>query len=59
MALWFAETQMRKYLDQMGVYQESWIKNPFATRLDVAKRRVVDLESYQEAQEKYARQVFL
>lgn len=59
MALWFAETQMRKYLDQMGVYQESWIHNPFATHMDLAKRRVVDLESFQEAQEKYARQIFL
>jgi hypothetical protein len=56
MALWFAETQMRKYLDQMGVYQESWIHNPFATRMDVAKRRVVDLESFAEQQQKYARE---
>ena len=56
MALWFAETQMRKYLDQMGVYQESWIHNPFATRADVARRRVVDLESFAEEQQRYARE---
>lgn len=56
MAMWFAETQMRKYLDQQGVYQETWIHNPFATRYDVAKRRVVDLESFAEEQQKYARQ---
>lgn len=54
MALWFAETQMRKYLDQMGVYQESWIHNPFATRSDLAKRRVLDLNTFQEEQAKYA-----
>jgi hypothetical protein len=56
MALWFAETQMRKYLDQMGVYQETWIKNPFATRYDLSQRRVVDLESFAEEQQRLSRQ---
>lgn len=54
MALWFAETQMRKYLEQQGVYQESWVKNPFATRYDLSKRRVVDLESFAEEQQRLA-----
>ena len=56
MAMWFAETQMRKYLDQQGVYQESWVKNPFATRYELSKRRVVDLESFAEEQQRLARE---
>lgn len=59
MALWFAETQMRKYLEQQGVYRETWVRNPFATHMDLAKRKVVDLESYNEAQTRYAQQVYL
>lgn len=52
MALWFAETQMRDYLNQMGAYGNGWIKNPFATRGQMAKRRVVNIEEYQEMQKK-------
>ena len=32
MALWFAETQMRDYINQAGAYGSTFIKNPFATR---------------------------
>ena len=54
MALWFAETQMRDYINQNGAYGSSWVKNPFATRNEIAKRRVVNLEEYQKIQEKIA-----
>ena len=52
MALWFAETQMRGYLTQTGAYQESIVKNPYATRGDLAKRKVVNLDEYQKLQDK-------
>ena len=51
MALWFAETQMRGYLTQTGVYQESSVKNPYATRSDIARRKVVNLDEYTKIQE--------
>jgi hypothetical protein len=54
MALWFAETQMRDYINQSGAYGSSWVKNPFATRNDIARRKVVNLEEYQKIQEKIA-----
>ena len=54
MALWFAETQMRDYINQSGVYGGSFVKNPFATRADIARRRVVNLEEYAELQQKLA-----
>ena len=54
MALWFAETQMRGYLTQTGSYGETHIKNPYVTRHDDAKRRVVDLDEYQKLQEQMA-----
>jgi hypothetical protein len=54
MALWFAETQMRGYLTQTGVYQESMVKNPYATRGDLAKRKVVNLDEYTKIQEQLA-----
>ena len=46
MALWFAETQLRDYVNQSGQYGHSWVKNPFATPNALAKRQVVDLEEY-------------
>ena len=54
MALWFAETQMRDYINQAGVYGGSFVKNPFATRSQIAGRKVVNLEEYQKLQEKLA-----
>ena len=54
MALWFAETQMRDYINQSGAYGGSFVKNPFVTRGDLAKRRVVNLEEYAQLQEKLA-----
>ena len=54
MALWFAETQMRNYINQTGVYQETWIRNPHATRGDLAKRRVVNLDEWEEMNNKIA-----
>ena len=54
MALWFAETQMRDYINQAGAYGGSFVKNPFATRQQVASRRVVNLEEYARLQEKLA-----
>ena len=46
MALWFAETQLRDYVNQSGSYGHSWVKNPFATPNALAQRKVVDLEEY-------------
>ena len=46
MALWFAETQLRDYVNQSGQYGHSWVKNPFATPNALAQRQVVDLEEY-------------
>ena len=54
MALWFAETQMRDYINQAGAYGGTWVKNPFATRSDLARRKVVNLEEYARLQEKMA-----
>ena len=52
MALWFAETQMRNYINQAGVYAPSLIKNPFVTRGEAAKKHTVNLDDYQKMQEK-------
>ena len=52
MALWFAETQMRDYINQMGAYGGTFVKNPFATRGQLASRKVVNLEEYAELQKK-------
>ena len=52
MALWFAETQMRDYINQMGAYNNTFVKNPFATRGQLARRKVVNIEEYQEMQKK-------
>jgi len=49
MALWFAETQIRDYVNQTGVHGQSWVRNPFATPRDLEKRQVVNLEEYAEA----------
>jgi hypothetical protein len=54
MALWFAETQMRDYINQAGAYGGSFIKNPFQTRDQVARRRVINIEDYQREKEKMA-----
>ena len=54
MALWFAETQMRDYINQMGAYGGSFVKNPFATKGQLASRKVVNLEEYAKMQEQMA-----
>lgn len=54
MALWFVETQMRGYINQTGVYGSTPVKNPYVTRHDASKRRVVDLDEYQKLQEQMA-----
>lgn len=54
MALWFAETQMRDYINQAGAYGNTFIKNPFATRFQQSQRRVVNIEEYQKMQEQLA-----
>lgn len=46
MALWFVETQLRDYVNSLGRYGQSWVRNPFATPRDLEKRMVVDLEEY-------------
>ena len=46
MALWFAETQLRDYVNQSGQYGQTWVKNPFATPNALAQRQVVNLEEY-------------
>lgn len=51
MALWFVETQIRDYVNQAGSYGQTWVKNPFATPRDLAKRTVVDLEEFQRRQQ--------
>ena len=50
MALWFAETQLRDYVNQSGSYGQTWVKNPFATPNALAQRKVVDLEEYARLQ---------
>jgi len=54
MALWFAETQMRDYINQVGAYGGTFVKNPFATRNQLASRKVINLEEWQQMQEKLA-----
>ena len=54
MALWFAETQMRDYINQAGAYGGSFVKNPYATRAQIASRKVVNLEEYAKMQEQLA-----
>jgi len=54
MALWFAETQMRDYINQAGAYGGTFVKNPFATRSQLASRKVINLEEWQQMQEKLA-----
>ena len=48
MALWFAETEMRNYLNQANSLVKGFIKNPYATRGQIARRQVVNLEEYQK-----------
>ena len=54
MALWFAETQMRQFINQMGAYQDTWIKNPYATRGDLAKRQVIQLDDWEQMKQRVA-----
>jgi hypothetical protein len=54
MALWFAETQMRDYINQAGAYGHTFIKNPFVTRFQNSQRKMVNLEEYAKMQEKLA-----
>jgi hypothetical protein len=54
MALWFAETQMRQFINQMGAYQDTWIKNGFATRGDLAKRQVIQLDDWEQMKQRVA-----
>ena len=54
MALWFVETQIRDYVNQSGSHGNTWVKNPFATPRDLARRTVVDLEEYQRKQQQLA-----
>ena len=54
LALWFAETQMRDYINQAGAYGQTFVKNKFATRAQIAGRKVVNLEEYAQLQEKLA-----
>jgi hypothetical protein len=54
MALWFVETQIRDYVNQLGAYGQTWVKNPFATPRDLAKRQVVDLEQLAQLQQRIA-----
>lgn len=51
MALWFVETQLRDYVNQAGAHGQTWVKNPFATPMDLAKRTVIDLEEFQRRQQ--------
>ena len=45
---------MRDYINQAGAYGGTFVKNPFATRGQIAKRRVVNLEEYQKLNEEIA-----
>lgn len=54
MALWFVETQLRDYVNQLGAYGQTWVRNPFATPRDLAKRQVVDLEQFAQLQQRLA-----
>ena len=51
MALWFAEVQMRQFITQTGAYQSTNVLNPYRSRNDDAKRRVVNLDEWQEYQD--------
>jgi hypothetical protein len=50
MALWFVETQLRDYVNQLGAHGNTWVRNPFATPRDLEKRQVVDLEKLADMQ---------
>lgn len=54
MALWFVETQIRDYVNQMGAYGQTWVKNPFATPRDLAKRQTINLDEYAQLQQRMA-----
>lgn len=54
MALWFVETQIRDYVNQMGAYGNTWVKNPFATPRDLAKRQTINLDEYAQLQQRMA-----
>ena len=54
MALWFAETQMRDFINKQGAYGGTFVKNPFATRGQLKSRKVVNLEEYAKMQEQLA-----
>ena len=54
MALWFVETQIRDYVNQSGAHGSTWVRNPFATPRDLAKRQVVDLEQFAQLQQRLA-----
>jgi len=54
MALWFVETQIRDYVNTAGRFGETWVRNPFATPHDLAKRQVVDLEEFARRQKMVA-----
>lgn len=54
MALWFVETQIRDYVNQLGVYGNTWVRNPFATPRDLASRQVINLDEYQKLQQQIA-----
>jgi hypothetical protein len=41
---------LRDYVNQQGSYGKTWVRNPFATPIDLAKRQVVDLEEYARRQ---------
>jgi hypothetical protein len=45
---------MRDYINQSGAYGGTFVKNPFATRNQIASRKVVNLEEYAKMQEKLA-----
>ena len=50
MALWMAEIQLRDYINQSGAFGQTFVRNPFATPIDLERRRVVNLEEYAEKQ---------
>lgn len=47
MALWFAETQMRQVINQSGAYTQSRNNNKFATRGSLARKRVINIDEWQ------------
>ena len=54
MSLWFAETQMRQFLTQTGIYQTTVVRNPFTTRQQASQRRSVNLDEWEEYQKEIA-----